>query len=92
MMEDFEPMTMSEAMETMSEKDLASIAAYSFPTFQTMCALWALELQMKKEGKSFSTLPVMVKSGKSKKGLLSLWQRFKAWLFLRFGKMENLKK
>ena len=43
--------TISEAMETMSDKDLAFIAAYNPLAMKTMCSMWSLELELAKEGK-----------------------------------------
>jgi hypothetical protein len=38
-------------METMSERDLVFIAAYNPTAFKAMCTMWALELELQKEGK-----------------------------------------
>ena len=50
MTENFEIQTVSDAMETMSDKDLAFIAAYNPRAMHSLCTMWALELELKKEG------------------------------------------
>jgi len=74
--------TISEAMETMSDKDLAFIAAYNPPAFKTMCSMWSLELELAKEGK-LNRIDIR----KPKKEFVYLWYKFKEWLFSKLLKM-----
>ena len=48
-------------METMSDKDLAFIAAYNPKAMHSLCTMWALELQLQKEGKLTSHTSVKFK-------------------------------
>lgn len=81
--------TISEAMKTMSDKDLAFIAAYNPTAFKTMCSMWSLELELEKEGKLFSNTPVILKSRKPKNRFVHLWYKFKEWLFLSLLRMVS---
>ena len=74
--------TISEAMETMSDKDLAFIATYNPPAFKTMCSMWSLEIELEKEGK-LNRIDIR----KPKKGFVYLWYKFKEWLFSKLLKM-----
>ena len=76
--------TISEAMETMSDKDLAFIAAYNPLAMKTMCSMWSLELELAKEGK----IP-QLDIRKPKKGFVYLWYKFKEWLFSKLLKMVS---
>lgn len=75
--------TISEAMETMSDKDLAFIAAYNPKAMHSLCTMWALELQLQKEGKLPSHPSVILKSKKPENWFVYLRRRFKEWLFSR---------
>jgi len=85
-------MTISEAMKTMSDKDLAFIAAYNPMVFKTMCSMWSLELELEKEGKLFSNTSVILKSRKPKNWFVHLWYKFKEWLFLSLLRMTSPKR
>jgi len=91
MTEGLESITVGEAMETMSEQDLAFIAAYNPKAFKTMCTMWSLELELQREGKLVSHPPVILNTRKPKNWFLDLWYKFQAWLFLRLLRM-GLKK
>lgn len=82
-------MTISEAMETIPDKDLAFIAAYNPKAMNSLCTMWALELQLKKEGKFFSNTPVILKPRKPKNRFVHLWYKFKEWLFLSLLRMAS---
>ena len=64
MTESFEIQTISDAMETMSDQDLAFIAAYNPRAMHSLCTMWALELELKKEGKLPSHTPVKLEAKK----------------------------
>ena len=81
--------TISEAMETMSDKDLAFIAAYNPMAFKTMCAMWSVELELEREGKHLSNLPVILKSREPKNWFVDLWYKFQEWLFFKLLKMAT---
>ena len=81
--------TVSEAMETMSDKDLAFIAAYNPRAMHSLCTMWTLELQMQKEGKFPSHPSVILKSRKSENWFVYLRRRFKEWLFSRLLRMVS---
>lgn len=83
--------TISEAMKTISDKDLAFIAAYNPVAFKTMCSMWSLELELEKEGKTLSQEPVILKSRKPKNWFVHLWYKFKEWLFLSLLRMVSPK-
>jgi len=74
--------TVSEAMETMSDKDLVFIATYNPPAFKTMCSMWGLEMELEKEGKLHRT-----NIRKPKKGFVYSWYKLKKWLFSKLLKM-----
>ena len=76
--------TISEAMETMSDKDLAFIATYNPPAFKIMCSMWSLEIELEKEGK-LNRMNIR----KPKKGFVYLWYKFKEWLFFKLLKMVS---
>ena len=79
--------TVSEAMETMSDKDLAFIAAYNPKAMHSLCTMWALELQLQKEGKLLGHSSVILKSRKPENWFVYLQRRFKEWLFSKLLKM-----
>ena len=81
--------TVSEAMEAMPDKDLAYIAAYNPRAMHSLCTMWALELQLKKEGKLPSHPSVILKSRKSENWFVYLRRRFKEWLFSRLLRMVS---
>ena len=68
MEEDFEIQTVSSAMETMSDKDLAFIAAYNPKAMHSLCTMWTLELQLKKEGKQITTADEFLRGNEIKIG------------------------
>ena len=80
--------TISEAMETMSDKDLAFIATYNPQAFHTMCYMWSLELELQRENK-ISNTPVILKPRKPKNRFVYLWYKFKEWLFLSLLRMVS---
>lgn len=82
-------MTISEAMKTIPDKDLAFIAAYNPKAMNSLCTMWALELQLRKEGKTLSQEPVILKSRKPKNWFIHLWYKFKEWLFLSLLRMVS---
>ena len=48
MIESHKEYTISEAMDTMPERDLVFIAAYNPTAFKGMCTMWSLELELQK--------------------------------------------
>ena len=89
MTEEFEGYTISEAMNTIPEKDLAFIAAYNPLAFSSMCIMWSLELELQKEGKYPFHNSVILKSRKPENLFVRLRRRFKEWLFSRLLKMVS---
>lgn len=81
--------TVSEAMETMSDKDLAFIAAYNPRAMHSLCTMWTLERQLQKEGKLSSHPSVILKSRKPENWFVYLRRRFKEWLFSRLLRMVS---
>jgi len=81
--------TISEAMKTMSDKDLAFIAAYNPLAFKAMCCMWSLELELQREGKLPSHPSVILKARKSENRFVHLWYKFKEWLFLSLLRMVS---
>jgi hypothetical protein len=75
--------TISDAMETMSDQDLAFIAAYNPRAMHSLCTMWSIELQLQKEGKLPSHPSVILKSRKSENWFVYLRRRFEEWLFSR---------
>ena len=51
MIESHKEYTISEAMDTIPERDLVFIATYNPTAFKGMCVMWGLELELQKEGK-----------------------------------------
>ena len=58
--------TISEAMNTIPERDLVFIAAYNPMAFKSMCIMWTLELELIKTGKLPLHNPVILKDRKPK--------------------------
>ena len=81
MTENFEIQTISEAMETIPDKDLAFIAAYNPKAMHSLCTMWALEMQLKKEGKLLSHKPVQLQTRKPKNWFVRLRIKLQTWLF-----------
>jgi len=81
MTESFEVNTISKAMETISDKDLAFIAAYNPKAMHSLCTMWALELQLKKEGKLPSHTPVKLEVKKPRNWFVYLRIKLQTWLF-----------
>jgi hypothetical protein len=69
--------TISEAMNTIPERDLVFIAAYNPMAFKSMCIMWTLELELIETGKLPLHNPVVLKTRKSKNWFVCLWK----WLF-----------
>ena len=89
MTESFEIHTISEAMETMSDKDLAFIAAYNPKAMHSLCTMWALELELKKEGKLPSHKPVKLEARKPRNWFVYLRIKLQTWLFSRLLRMVS---
>jgi len=89
MTENFEIQTISEAMETISDKDLAFIAAYNPKAMHSLCTMWALEMELKKEGKLPSHKPVTLQVGKPKNWFVYLRIKLQTWLFSRLLRMVS---
>jgi len=81
--------TAKQAMEAMSDEDLAFVAAYYPMMLNGMCMMVTLEDQLEKEDKEVSHKIVIAKPGKPKNLFLYLWNKFKQWRFFKFGKMVN---
>jgi hypothetical protein len=81
--------TIGEAMETMSDRDLAFIATYNPQAFHAMCYMWSLELELQREGKLISHPPVILKTRKPKNRFVYLWYKLQEWLFSRLLKMVS---
>ena len=89
MTENFEIQTISEAMKTMSDEDLAFIAAYNPKAMHSLCTMWALELQLKKEGKLPSHTPVKLEAKKPRNWFVYLRIKLQTWLFSRLLRMVS---
>jgi hypothetical protein len=89
MTENFEIQTVSEAMKTMSDEDLAFIAAYNPKAMRSLCTMWALELELKKEGKLSSHTPVKLKTKKPRNWFVYLRITLQTWLFSRLLRMVS---
>lgn len=81
MTENFEIQTVSDAMETMSDKDLAFIAAYNPKAMHSLCTMWAIELELKREGKLPSHKSVKLKTRGPKSWFVRLRIKLQTWLF-----------
>ncbi len=88
-MEEFEIQTVGDAMETMSDKDLAFIAAYNPKAMHSLCTMWALELELEKEGKLPSHTPVKLEVKKPKNWFVYLRIKLQTWLFSRLLRMVS---
>jgi len=89
MEENFEIQTVSSAMETMSDKDLAFIAAYNPKAMHSLCTMWALELELEKEGKLPSHTPVKLEAKKPQNWFVYLRIKLQTWLFSRLLRMVS---
>ena len=89
MTERFEIQTISDAMETMSDEDLDFIAATSPLAMHSMCTMWALELELKREGKLPSNTPVKFKARKPRNWFVYLRIKLQTWLFSRLLRMVS---
>ena len=83
--------TISEAMNTIPEKDLVFIAAYNPMAFKSMCIMWTLELELIKTGKLPLHNPVILKDRKPKSWFVRLRYKLQTWLFSRLLKMVSKK-
>jgi len=81
--------SVEEAMEVMSDEDLTFVATYYPMMLKDMCLMMSLEDQLKKENKDLSQKIVIANPRKSKNLFLYLWNKFKQWLFFKFGKTES---
>jgi hypothetical protein len=81
MTESFEIQTVSEAMEAIPDKDLAFIAAYNPKAMHSLCTMWTLEIELKKEGKLSGHKPVKSKTRKSRNWFVLLRYKLQTWLF-----------
>jgi len=86
-----EPLTIGEAMGTMSDKDLVFIAAYNPQVFKTMCNMWSLEIELEKEGKLISHHPVILNVREPENWFVSLRHKLQIWLFSNLLKMVSRK-
>ena len=77
---DIKEYTIGEAMEIIPEEDLIFIAAYNPQSFQSMCMMWSLEIQLQKEGNYPSQKNIVLKREKPKNWLLRLYH----WIRLYF--------
>ena len=84
--------TATEAMEAMSEKDLAFIATYHPNVLNTLCIMSSLELELIEEGKLSIHEPVILKTRKPQSRFVYSWYKFKTWLFSNLQKMGLLKR
>jgi len=91
MLENNEPVTVGEAMETMSENDLAFIAAYNPQVFKTMCNMWSLEIELKREGKPISHTPVILNTREPENWFVYLRNKLQIWLFSKLLRMVSKK-
>ena len=87
-MENFESVTINEAMRVMSDEDLTFIATYYPMMLQGMCLMATLENQLEIEGKA-SNPPVILKTRESENWFVYLRRRFKEWLFSRLLRMVS---
>tara|TARA_B100000085_G_scaffold115385_1_gene105086 strand:+ start:315 stop:590 length:276 start_codon:yes stop_codon:yes gene_type:complete len=83
--------TISEAMNTIPERDLVFIAAYNPMAFKSMCIMWTLELELIKTGKLPLHNPVILKDRKPKSWFVRLRYKLQTWLFSRLLKMVSKK-
>lgn len=84
--------TAKQAIEAMSDEDLAFVAAYYPMMLNNMCMMITLEDQLEKEDKEISHKIVIAKPGKPENLFLYLWNKFKQWLFFKFGKTGSIEK
>ena len=89
MIENHKEYTISEAMDTIPEKDLVFIATYNPLAFKSMCVMWSLELELQKEGKYPLHNSVILKDKKPKNWFVYLRIKLQTWLFSRLLKMVS---
>ena len=89
MTESFEIHTISEAMETMPDEDLAFIAAYNPKAMHSLCTMWALEMELKREGKLPGHKPVKLQTRGPKNWFVRLRIKLQTWLFSRLLRMVS---
>ena len=89
MIENHKEYTISEAMDTIPEKDLVFIAAYNPLAFKSMCIMWSLELELQKEGKYPLHNSVILKDKKPENWFVYLRIKLQTWLFSRLLKMVS---
>jgi hypothetical protein len=85
-----ESSSIENAINTIPEEDLVFIATYNPQVFKQMCLMLSLEKQLNIEGKSFPN-SVILEARKPEEKSVSLWYKFKQWLYSGFIKM-GLKK
>ena len=90
-MKNSEEYTISEAMNTIPERDLVFIAAYNPMAFKSMCIMWTLELELIKTGKLPLHNPVILKDRKPKNWFVRLRYKLQTWLFSKLLKMVSKK-
>ena len=91
MLENNEPVTVGEAMETMSENDLAFIAAYNPQVFKTMCNMWSLEIELKKRRQTNQSLSRHIKYWEPENWFVYLRNKLQIWLFSKLLRMVSKK-
>ena len=89
MIENHKEYTISEAMDTIPEKDLVFIATYNPLAFKSMCVMWSLELELQKEGKYPRHNSVILKDKKPENWFVYLRIKLQTWLFSRLLKMVS---
>ena len=89
MIENHKEYTISEAMDTIPEKDLVFIAAYNPLAFKSMCIMWSLELELQKEGKYPLHNSVILKDKKPENWFVYLRIKLQTWLFSRLLRMVS---
>ena len=83
--------TISEAMNTIPEKDLVFIATYNPMAFKSMCIMWSLELELMKTGKLPLHNSVILEDRKPKSWFVRLRYKLQTWLFSRLLEMVSKK-
>ena len=91
MIESHKEYTISEAMNTMPERDLVFIAAYNPTAFKAMCTMWGLELELQKEGKYPLHKSVILKDREPENWFVYLRNKLQTWLFSKLLKMVSKK-
>ena len=78
-------------MKTIPDKDLAFIAAYNPKAMHSLCTMWAIELELEKEGKLLSHTPVKFEAKKPRNWFVYLRIKLQTWLFSRLLRMVSKK-